>query len=136
MMRIVSLVGMAGILAIAYLIERGLEVLKPLAVRQFNALPFLWAASAADLLLAGLLLLLAWLVNSRGARSRVVGLIFLVVGWLLAFAHAIAITGRLHLPQTGLPLLPYLSSGSRVVYAAAFIAVLGAVSLFRPNSSA
>jgi hypothetical protein len=122
----VSPIGMIVVLLVAYGLERGLEELRMITARNFDATPFLWVSSIANLLLAGLLLTLSWLINFRSERSWFIALMFLIVGTVIAFSLAIADLTHIAL---FIPILRYVSPDSRLVYAAAFIAVVGAFNL-------
>jgi hypothetical protein len=131
MKKLTSLAGMLAVLILAYGLERGLHELQLIATRTFNAAPFAWTSVLANLALAGALLALAWFTLRQGERSRWVALIFLLVGALLVFAWPIFVSTLVRI----LPLDPrYLAPGSRLVYASAFIAAIGAFNLLRPDT--
>jgi len=124
--KVIPLMGMAVTLAIAYGLDRWIEALERMVRRTFHAWPLEWVLSASNLLLAGSLLTLWWLVNLRSERGKFVSWVFLIVGLFLTF-------GRYMVWGLGLPLLRFLTlhRDSRLAYAGAFIAVIGMFSLIK-----
>ena len=111
----ISLVGMAGTLALAYGFDRWLESLRVAASRTIvRPLWPLWPSSAANLVLAGCLVTLSWFVTCRSGRSKLVASIFVVVG-LLVMLLSFTIGSMVPLFRTG--------------YTGAFILAIGILSL-------
>ncbi len=80
----IALAGMAGTLAAAFGFDRWIESLRVAASRTPVRAPWpLWPSSAANLVLAGCLVTLAWFVTCRSKRSKLVAAIFVVVGLLV-----------------------------------------------------
>lgn len=127
----ISLTGMVGLLAVAYGLDRWLEVQQRKIVTQtFNPMPRLLLSVAANLLMAGSLLALSWLVIFRGDRSRLVASIFLIVGLFLTLYPAIAPAAHSVLSLSGpMRLFLYLLPNSLLARSGAFLAVIGLVSL-------
>lgn len=87
-----SLVGLATVLAAAYWFD--LYVLPPLrraAGINFDPAPAAWTVLVADIAIALAVLGLVWMLFRWAPPSRVVGAIYLVVGFLLAAAWPIAV---------------------------------------------
>jgi hypothetical protein len=80
------------------------------------------------LVLAGILLALAWYILVRSERDKILSWIFLVIGFLMAFFNPLQFTfGSVFLPRS----LRSILVGALVVQAGAFIAVIGIAGLLR-----
>ena len=87
-----SLVGLAAVLAAAYWFD--LNVLFPIrrtAGNEFDPAPAAWVELAANIAIALAVLGLVWLLFRWASPSRVVGAVYLVVGFALAAAWPIAV---------------------------------------------
>lgn len=83
LVKVISLAAMVGLLAMAYGRDRWLELQKRIATQTFNPMPGMWLSVVANLLIAGSLLGLSWLLIFKGDRSRLVTMIYLIVGLFL-----------------------------------------------------
>jgi len=126
----IPLTGMVGVLVIAYGLDRWLEVQRKMAAQTLNSVPHYWLWIGANLLIAGSLLALSWLVIFRGDRSRPVASILLIVGLLLTLYPVFAVTAysAFSVPEP-MRLLAYLLPNSLLAHSGAFLAVIGLVSL-------
>lgn len=127
LMLIIQLAAMVAVLALAYGLQRGIVALRALTSRTFRyATLGMWLSSASDLLLAGALLGFWRLPGLVDERSALVDLLFVAAGLLSAFAWRL-LWGPLRLPlQVSIGTSRSLLPDSRVGYAGAFIAVVGA----------
>jgi hypothetical protein len=84
---------------------------------------WLWVAGVANLVVAGLLLALAWILHAQPQPRRRVAAVFLVVGLVLTFAAA----ARFSFSGTFFPLgiAEFLTPDSRIAIVAAFAGALG-----------
>lgn len=94
----------------------------------FNAIVLLWAST--NVVLSGLVLLLAWFVILKNGKSTLVLLSFLIVGLLLLFSYILEPLSLLppFLWQPFIALMP-TSPRSLVYHASAFIALIGLLGL-------
>ncbi len=90
-----------------------------------------WGSGLANLLLAGILMLFAWLVYERTDRSTLLAVLFIVVGLPAAFWVVLWIS----LPHIALPFrwAPLIASASRFTMTGAFIAAVGVACLLSPG---
>jgi len=123
---IISFVGLAITFAVAYGLDRWSEILRRQASANFAWAPYYWFLSISNLILAGLILALAWFVCFRANKTRMVSIIYLIVGLLATFAFVIEFTVS---PITQLITPGYLLPNSRVVYVSAFAAAIGVAGL-------
>ena len=131
MSKIVSFAGLVITFFGAFACDRWIELLRIETTQSFVIGPYLWMAGIANLLLAVLLIALAWFVIFRSGRSILVSSVFVVVGLVLTFATAIDITFTSSLPPLGI--YNYLLPTSHVLCAAAIVAVIGIASLIFPK---
>lgn len=135
--RAISLTGMVGTLVIAYGLDRWLEVQKKMAARTLSFMPHYWLWVGANLLIAGSLLGLSWLVIFRGDRSKLVASILLIVGSLLALCPALTVTAYSAFSVSEpMRLFAYLLPDSLLAHSGAFLAVIGLVSLMSGKQGA
>ncbi len=118
-----ALIGLVIVFILAYGFDLWIAALQRTATTTFAIAPFLWLSSIANLILAGVLLLLAWFVNMRAANRRLIAVIFVIVGLLVTFASALTFTTLSTLPPLGIA--EFLTPNSRVSFVAAFIVVVG-----------
>ncbi len=132
--RILSFVGLVATFAVAYGFERLVTHMRAeMGVTASAALAksTLWVESIAIVVLAAMLLLLAWYVISRANRDIWVGAVFVVVGLVLTFLVAIEWSvGRIWLSDRVMNLTGYNSYGH---YVAAFALVIGIACLVAPK---
>ncbi len=134
MLKAWSIVGLGVAFAIAYGCDRWVESLRTEAAQTLTIASFLWGAGVAHLLLAGVLLLLAWYVIVRADRSKLASSVFALVGLLVTFASAITISAVSTLPPLGI--VEFLTPNSYVLNAAAFVAVIGFAGFVLPKLTA
>ncbi len=126
------------VLAIAYGCVMLDQYLKTLNARLFDITLIritMWLEVFFNLLIAGLVILLFWLMVTRTSRSRAVGVIFLLVGIFLATYFSLAWTLAQYI-QLYMPayLDTELVPNSIFSYAAAGIAMIGLYILVLPGS--
>ena len=126
--KIIAILGMVATLLIAYGLDYWVESSQHLAERTFNYAPLLWGAGLANLLLVSVFLLLAWLVQVRMDRSKLVASVFFVIGIMANFAIGIWAS----LPSLAWPFdpTPFLAPTSHLALAGAFILALGVITFF------
>lgn len=131
-MKVISIAGMIGTLALAYGLDRLLESFRQMAPRTFDITLYLWLVVLANLLLAASVLTLAWFVDLKSEKSILVSAIFLVTGVLLL----LSVTPSAMVPLSYLP-DPFrvsLSPNSLLFRTGAFITVIGILGLIaRPR---
>jgi hypothetical protein len=127
MTNIISLVGLVIVCILAYGFDRWIVALQQTATRPSSIASILWLSSIANLILAGTLLLLAWFVNFRTAKSKWISVTFLIIGLLVTFASALIFTAFSTFPPLGVA--EFLMPTSRVVFVMAFIALIGITGL-------
>jgi len=124
--RILSFVGLVVTFAVAYGFQRLVTYMREqvgVTVSGTLAKSTFWVESIAILVLAAMILLLAWYVVSRVRRDTWVGVVFIVVGLVLTFALATEMSlERIWLSYRVTNLISYNSYGH---YVAAFVAVIG-----------
>lgn len=130
MNRLISAIGMIGVLVIAYASDRMRDWLREAVERTFDPAIVrlsLWATAAVNLILAVCILALAWFVCIRSLRSGWSAALFLIVGLFLLLSPSLSnLLGpiiRGPLPFGSLP------PDARLFHAAAFVAVLGIANL-------
>jgi hypothetical protein len=129
---IISLAGLVIVFFLAYGFDRLIMTLQQAASAAFALSSYLWLSSIANLILAGALLLLAWFVYFRAAKSKLISVIFMVLGLLVTFASALIYTFFSTLPPLGIA--EFLTPYSRVVVVAGLIAVIGIAGLLPRKS--
>jgi uncharacterized membrane protein len=132
--RILSFVGLVVTFAAAYGFERLVTHMRTevgLTASGALAKSTLWVESSALVILAAMLVLLAWYVLSRANRDTWVGAVFVVVGLVLTFLVAIEWSlERVWLSDRVMEFAAYKSYGH---YVAAFVAVIGIACLVAPK---
>ncbi|GAB4409696.1 MAG: hypothetical protein Kow00123_23100 [Anaerolineales bacterium] len=118
-----TVVTMMGSLAVAYALDKAFQVVRQTASQTFNPVPGLVVAAGGSVLLAGLLVALAWLFLAYKVKKWV-SLTALVIGLLLLSAPALRMLVVCPLPFTPSP-------NSLLWHASAFVAVIGGVALVR-----
>lgn len=91
----VAIAGMLLVLPVAYGLDRWLEQVEAEATRTFVMAPVVETAVLANLILAALWLGLAWAALATLGRSRLLPLLYLVVGGLVVGAPITAVRGWL-----------------------------------------
>ena len=129
----ISLAGLVIVFFLAYGFDRLIMAFQQAASAAFALSSFLWLSGIANLILAGALLLLAWFVIFRAARSRLVSVIFIVLGLTGTFVSAFIFTFFSTLPPLGV--YEFLTPYSRVVIAAGLVAVIGIAGLIPRKST-
>jgi hypothetical protein len=107
----------------AYGFDRWIVALQQTTTRAFAITSYLWLSSIANLILACALLFVAWFVNFRATKRKMVSVTFLVIGFLVTFASALIFTAFSTLPPLGIA--EYVNPYSRVVFVAGLITVMG-----------
>jgi hypothetical protein len=125
---IISLLGLAVTFAIAYGFDRWSDLLRRQASANFAWTSYYWFLSISNLIFAGLMLVLAWFVCFRANKTRLIPLLYLLIGLLAAFAFAIEVTVS---PTFQMITPGFLLPNSRVVHVSAFAAAIGAAGLVR-----
>lgn len=132
--RILSFFGMAATFAVAYGFERLVFHMRTqvgLTTSAGLAKSTMWVESIALVVLAAMLLLLAWYVLSRAGRDIWVGAAFVVVGLGLTFMLAIEISVERVLLSDRL--MEFVSPSSYGHHVAAFVLVVGIACLVAPK---
>jgi hypothetical protein len=114
---------MIGLLALAYGLDRAGDALRRYRAMTFKILETYWIGLLIDLVFAGALVLLAWLVLIRSKKDMTIGWLFVIVGLLAIFLstpYGWHLVSRISNPLLGFNLFRE---------AAAFIAMLGLVDL-------
>jgi hypothetical protein len=128
----IPLAGLVIVYILAYSFDRWIVAFQQTATKASAIVSSLWLSSIANLILVGALLLLAWFVDFRAIRSKLVSATFVIIGSLITFASALIFTIFSTLPPLGIA--EYLTPTSRVVFVAASIAVIGIVGLIPQKS--
>ena len=132
--RVLSFVGLVVTFAVAYGFQRLVTHMREqvgVTASGTLAKSTLWVESIALVVLAAMLLLLAWYVLSRACRDIWVGAVFTVVGLVLTFLVAIEWSlERIWLSDRVMNLAFPKFYGH---YVAAFVAVIGIASLVVPK---
>jgi hypothetical protein len=131
MFELISFVGLLVTFALAYGCDRWVEALRTEATQSSAIASFLWQAGAANLLLGAALLLLAWFVNFRAIRSRLISSLYLLVGLAVTFAVAIEVSVVSTLPPLGV--VEFFTPNSHILYTGAFVAIIGIVGFILPK---
>ncbi len=130
---LVALVGALGILGLAWWFDRLYELSRLEAARTFDANPYAIVGTLAivQLVLAGLLFLLAWFVILKSGGNTFVFLMFLLVGLLLLFSFSLdALLSRLpSFLSLSLTVFLPISPRSMLFEASAFTTLIGIIGL-------
>jgi hypothetical protein len=144
MSRIISVLEMVLMLGFAWGLDYWVNLLRKGALADLNFIPMMWGIAAANLLIAVIWVYLAWLILRRNAGSRWVSLAFLLVGLLFTIFVPLQMTvshsfrDLLLFEQTRffrLGIMGMIGFTSRFTLSAAYVCVLGGISLFAPNLS-
>jgi diguanylate cyclase (GGDEF)-like protein len=139
MRRATSVLGLVAVLAAAYWFDLYLfPPIRRAAGNTFDPVPALWTSMAAQLAIALAVVGLGWMLFRWSPPSRLVGLVYLVVGLALVGAWPIAAAFNADLPGFAeLNLYLALSQPSGLLaLVAPFVAALGLVRLVFPLSGA
>ncbi len=130
----ISILGLVAVLAIA----RGLDAILE-SLRRRNAVTFelsyviLWSQTLIALVLAGLLLLLAWFVLLRAPRNSWIAGLYLVIGAVLVLGPQLYFTPALSARIPEFVFSSIAITGSYQFLAGGFIFVIGLLSLILPR---
>jgi hypothetical protein len=91
--------GMLLVIGVAYGLDVWIDAYKQVALSQFKMAAWLFPATIADLLIAGLLLAWLWFVYYKTDNHPVVALTYIIVGSGLLFYNFIAIAFNLPIPM-------------------------------------
>ena len=133
--KVVSIIGLIVVLGAAWGFDRWIEFLDHRNAQTFSLVwAILWSYPLIALLLAALLLLLAWFVLSQAPRNVWISLVFLIVGLIIVSYPTLIFTpalccwvpyiGPLQLART----LYLFSSGG-------FVAIIGLFGLILPHKA-
>ena len=112
-------------IGVAFALDHWVEMSTIAAAQTFNAAPVLWIQITANLIVAGCLLALTWLVVARGGwYRRWVAASLLLVGGALVLSPTLAMQAP-GLARLGLTHFLAASPASRQGYVSAFVALLG-----------
>lgn len=136
MWRLDALYGLAGVLTLAYGLDRWTRSLRETGLVNFKIGPYLWGTTAANLLLAMLIMALAAYILSRPRRSRLVAWLYLLIGLILALLPIALATIPASFSFLWSPSwrtlrisLMYSAPTSRLTYTSALIAAIGLMDL-------
>jgi hypothetical protein len=119
---IISLIGLVTAFAMAYGFDKWSELLMRQARVNFTWESYYWFLSISNLVFAGLILVLAWFVCFHANKTRIVPIIYLIVGLLATFAFVIEFTVS---PISQMITPGFLLPSSRVVDVSAFATAIG-----------
>jgi hypothetical protein len=136
---------MVVMLTFAWGLDYWVNLLRKSAMAEYNFILMMWGITAANLLIAAIWVYLAWLILKRNAGSRWVSVGYLLVGLLVTILVPIQLTvsesfrEQLLFEQTRffrLGIMGMIGFTSRFTLSAAYICVLGGISLFisKPHS--
>ena len=134
MLQVISVTEMILTLALAWGLDMWVNLLRKQALVGFRFTPYVWGIAAANLVMAGLWVYLAWVMLSRMQGSRWVSAVFFVVGLLVTIFVALQLTvpeswrGLLFFEGTRmfrLMVMGTIGLTSRFTLSAAFICMLG-----------
>ena len=111
------LIGMVGYIALVFVLEWQLELLRKTSSANFNTQLFLWVRSCVYLLESAGLLTLTWLIN-KSEKSQLIAWVFTFIGLFLAFYIPVATL----LPALPSRFIPLISSSE---FVGAYYALLG-----------
>jgi hypothetical protein len=128
--QVTSLAGMIIVLLLAFGLDRVILFLKEENARTFaSGYALLWTYVLANLALAICLLLLFWIVAFRSERSKLVAVIFLIIGVSMLLAPVLYFMPAF----AGLNLADYLLPDKLLYQVGAFMAAIGLLSLILPR---
>lgn len=131
MLEVFSFAGLIATFALAYGCDRWVEALRAEATQPSTIASFLWQAGIANILLAAALLLLAWFVNFRVNKSRLISSLFVIAGLVITFAVAIEMSFTSTLPPLGI--VEFFTPNSHILYTGAFVAIIGIAGFILPE---
>jgi len=88
---ILSLAGMFLVIGVAYWLDNRMDALRVIAMAEFKMGTWLLPATAAHLVVAGLLLGWLWFIYSKDNDQRVIAILYILVGLGLLFYNYCAI---------------------------------------------
>jgi hypothetical protein len=131
---VVSLLGLAVTFALAYGFDKWAILLRRQARETFSSEFYYWFLSISNLIFAGLMLVLAWFVCFRANKTRVIPVIFMIVGLFATFVFAVDVS--ILAPYSHYMITPFfLVPNTRVAHVAAFITVIGFAGLVLSKSN-
>ena len=142
MSRLISILEMVILLAFAWGLDYWVNLLRREALAEYNFILMMWGITVANLLIAATWVYLAWLILRRNTGSRWVSVGYLLVGLLVTTLVPIQLTvtgilrEQLLFEQTRffrLGIMGMIGFTSRFTLTAAFICVLGGISLLIPK---
>lgn len=131
--KVVSIIGLIVVLGVTWGFDAWMEFLSQRNGQTFSlGWAILWSYPLIALLLAAMLLLLAWFVLSQAPRNVWISLVFLVVGLFIVIYPALVFTPALccWVPYIG-PL--QLSRTLYLFSSGGFVAIIGLFGLILPN---
>lgn len=130
---LVSIIGLIAVLGIAWGFDAFMQFLNHRNAVTFSLVPvIIWSLVVIALLLAAILLLLAWFVLSRAPRNVWVSLVFIVIGLFIVIYPALVFTPALccWMPYIG----PLQLTSTRYLFSSAgFVAIMGLLNLVLPS---
>lgn len=121
---VVSLLGLAVIFAVAYGIDYWSVILRRQVSANFVWSSYYWFLSLSNLIIAGLLFVLAWFVCYRTDKRWLISLTFLIIGLFGTFVFAVEYS-TLSSSRTFMVTPFFLAPNWRTNYVAAFSIVIG-----------
>ena len=126
-MLVITLIGLAAI----YALDNWLHNLQLQGSSTFNIAPYIWASSIANLIVAALILLLAWYTLWKKRKNVLIATFFTLVGLIWAFYPVIIfLTG---IDFFWLPAVAFRGPASLFLTASAFIAGIGILTFLLPE---
>jgi hypothetical protein len=128
---IVSLLSMIVALSLAWGLDHWVEFLRRRGIEDFSASRSFWGITLANWMIAIAVFWLIWLVYSIGKNS-LIGWCYFVIGLVLSLYPVLRFTLPLY---EILPVLRFLlySPNTYLAFVATFIAIMGGITLFRPE---
>jgi hypothetical protein len=130
---LVSIIGLIAVLGIAWSFDAFMQFLNHRNAVSFSLSPvIIWSFALIALLLAVILLLLAWFVLIQAPRNVWVSLVFIVIGLFIVIYPALVFTPALccWMPYIG---LLQLSLTRYLFSSAGFVAIIGLLNLVLPR---
>lgn len=138
MSRVISILEVAVMLAFAWGLDYWVNLLRRSALAEYNFITMMWGITAANLFIGAIWAYLGWLILKRNAGSRWVSVGYFLIGLLVTMLVPIQLTvsgnlrEQLLFEQTRffrLGIMGMIGFTSRFTLTAAFICVLGGISL-------
>ncbi len=142
MLQVISITEMILTLVLAWGLDMWVNLLRKQALVGFKFTPYVWGIAAANLIIAGLWVYLAWVLLIRMPGSRWVSAVYLIAGLLVTILVALQLTipeswrGWLLFEETRmfrLMVMGTIGFTSRFTLSAAFICMLGAAGFLVPR---